>query len=207
MMMNKFAMLHGRTSPLLSRAMQQSRRAYHVVARPAAEAIASETPVLVYDSPEYKQLAQITSSGSSFESQLGSTEHVKKVYSLLPFLVEAAFTDKSFVLRMQLFPKADLLQFDTLQFGGVKTMFVPVKQVIPVTKYDYWCAASVRPFFKQNQCLDLDMIYANANTKEMYVFDKGGEWHDEGVYHEALNTENTYDETRWYDEFNPHNFM
>ena len=51
------------------------------------------------------------------------------------------------------------------------------------------------------------MIYANINSKEMYVFDKGGEWHDDGVYHDALNMENTYNETSWYDEFNPHNFM
>ena len=51
------------------------------------------------------------------------------------------------------------------------------------------------------------MIYANSQTKEMYVFDKEGEWHDEGVYHENLNMDNTYNETQWYDEFNPHNFM
>lgn len=56
---------------------------------------------------------------------------------------------------------------------------------------------------KQNPCLDLDMIYANQITKEMYVFDKGGEWNDEGVYHEAVNMDNTFKETDWYDEFNP----
>ena len=129
------------------------------------------------------------------------------MYGLLPFLIEARFTPKSFVLRMQLYPKAGMLQFDTLQLTGVETSFVPVSQVIPVTKYDYWCAAAWRPFFKQNQCLDLDMVYANSNTKEMFVFDKEGEWHDDGIYHDALNMENTYNETQWYDEFNPHNFM
>ena len=86
-------------------------------------------------------------------------------------------------------------------------MYVPVNQMIPVTKYDYWCAAGWRPFFKQNQCLDLDMVYANCNTKEMFVFDKDGEWNDEGVYHEALSMDKTYNETLWYDEFNPHNFV
>ena len=73
------------------------------------------------------------------------------MYSLLPFLVEASLTPKSFVLRMQLYPEAGLLQMDTLQFSGVETLYVPVSEVIPVTKYDYWCAAStLRPFFKQN---------------------------------------------------------
>ena len=179
-----------------------------MVAAPAASAINSETPVVVYDSKEFKQLSQISQTrGASFEGSLGSTEHKAKVYSLLPFLVESAFTSKSFVLRMQLYPKAGLLQFDTLEYSGVETSYVPLNQVIPITKYDYWCAAAWRPFFKQNQCLDLDMIYANSQTKEMYVFDKDGEWHDEGIYHDSLNMEATYNETQWYDEFNPHNFM
>ena len=50
------------------------------------------------------------------------------------------------------------------------------------------------------------MVYANQITKEMFLFDKGGEWHDDGVYHEALNMDNTYSETNWYDEFNVQSF-
>ena len=33
----------------------------------------------------------------------------------------------------------------------------------------------------------------------MFLFDKRGEWHDEGVYHDALSMEKTYNETNWYD--------
>ena len=79
---------------------------------------------------------------------------------------------------------------------------MPIKEIIPISKYDYWCA-SWHCFMKQHNCLDLDMIYANHITKEMYVFDKHGEWNDEGVYHEALNMDSTFKETDWYDEFNP----
>ena len=184
-----------------------SVRHYHVVSRAGAQVAAEEEPVLVYDSKEFSALSQASSSRAAFDSVIGASGHSSKVYSLLPFLVEARFTPKSFVLRMQLYPKSGMLQFDTLQLTGVETSYVPVSQVIPVTKYDYWCAAAWRPFFKQNQCLDLDMVYANSNTKEMFVFDKEGEWHDDGIYHEALNMENTFNETQWYDEFNPHNFM
>ena len=77
--------------------------------------------------------------------------------------------------------------------------------MIPITKYDYWCA-NWYLWLKQNPCIDLDMIYASQQTKEMFVFDKNGTWNDEGVYHESLNLENTFNETNWYDEFNPHNF-
>ena len=84
-------------------------------------------------------------------------------------------------------------------------MYVPVKQVVPITSYDYWCASWML-FFKQNHCIDLDMIYANYVTKEMYVFDKHGEWNDEGVYHDALSLDKTYNETNWYDEWSANNF-
>ena len=66
------------------------------------------------------------SRGNSFEDGIGASGHSSKVYSLLPFLFESAFTPKSFVLRMQLYPKAGLLQLDTLQFNGVETSYVPV---------------------------------------------------------------------------------
>ena len=88
--------------------------------------------------------------------------------------------------------------------SGVQTSYISVKDIIPITRYDYW-GASWRLWFKQHQCLDLDMIYAHKNTKDMYLFDKNGEWHDEGVYHDALSLDETYNETNWYDEFSVHN--
>ena len=45
------------------------------------------------------------------------------------------------------------------------------------------------------------MIYAHRNSKDMYLFEKAGKWHDEGVYHEALSMEKTYNEAYWYDSF------
>ena len=92
-----------------------------------------------------------------------------------------------------------------LKVGGVYDVIVPVSEVIPITAYDYWCAQWMF-FMKQNNCLDLDMVYANRISKEMYVFDKHGEWHDEGVEHDVLSLDNTYNETNWYDEFNANNF-
>ena len=47
------------------------------------------------------------------------------------------------------------------------------------------------------------MIYAQYSTSEMYVFDKYGEWHDEGVDHPGLSLDSTFSEQNWYDEFSP----
>ena len=106
---------------------------------------------------------------------------------------------------MELFPNAKYLRLHTLKLNGVQQVYLPINEVIPITKYDYW-AASWKCFMKQNTCLDLDMIYASQITKEMYLFDKAGEWKDEGVYHTALNMDNTFNETNWYDEFNVQSF-
>ncbi len=60
---------------------------------------------------------------------------------------------------MELYPKADLLQIDVLRMNGVQSLYVPINDIIPITKYDYW-GASWKFWCKQHQCLDLDMIYA-----------------------------------------------
>ena len=102
---------------------------------------------------------------------------------------------------MEFFPDSNFLKFYTLRMNGVEQVLLPVTDLIPITKYDYY-AASWRCFVKQHTCLDLDMIYANNITKEMFLFDKAGEWHDEGVYHPKLSMDSTFDESKWYDGFN-----
>lgn len=186
-------------SPLV----QRLQRCYHSVHTPAATLIGSESPVLVYEAKEHKELK--SASGDRWDSKLMSSGHVSKFFSLVPFFVEANFTAKQFVLQMEFFPQAKMLKFDVLRLDGVHTVYTPLTNVIPVTKYDYW-AASWKFWTKQNQLLDLDMVYANRITKEMYLFDKDGDWKDEGVYHEGLDMDATYNETNWYDEFSVHNF-
>ena len=106
---------------------------------------------------------------------------------------------------MELFPESQYLRFYSLKLNGVHTTHIPIKELIPITKYDYW-GASWKAWYKQNPILDLDMVYASQVTKEMFVFDKSGEWNDEGVYHKALDMETTFKETDWYDEFNVNQF-
>ena len=120
--------------------------------------------------------------------------------------MEAAWRPKSFVLKMELFPKAEILRMHTLTMYGVRSQDVPISDLIPITKYDYWCA-SWKFWTKQNTVLDLDMIYANRINKDMFLFGKTGQWHDEGINHEALSMEKTYNEDRWYDQWNVSNFV
>ena len=151
-------------------------------------------------------LKECTYGRGSFDGNMMSSPHRGKVFSLVPFMIESAFTEKNFVLSMNLFPNAKYLKLEMLTFTGVETEYVPVAEMIPITKYDYWACHNYMPFFKQHQTLDLDMVYAHKTTKEMYLFDKEGEWHDDGVNHDVLSMDQRYKETDWYDEFNVHNF-
>ena len=50
------------------------------------------------------------------------------------------------------------------------------------------------------------MIYANRVSRDMYLFEKSGQWHDEGVNHERLSLDRTYNERHWYDEWYANTF-
>jgi hypothetical protein len=183
--------------------VQRLVRNYHSVNAPVSSFLANEEPVLVYQAKEHADLKK--ASGESWDGNLMASSHTSKFFGFVPFFVESYFTQKSFVLQMQFYPQAKTVSMDVLKMDGVHRVYVPMTNVIPITRNDYW-AASWKFWAKQNQCLDLDMIYANRITKEMYLFDKDGEWNDEGVYHEGLSMDATYNETNWYDEFSVHNF-
>ncbi len=72
-----------------------------------------------------------------------------KVFSLIPFVIESAFTSKNFVLLMKFFPKAELMQIKVLRMSGVHTLYVPVANIIPNTRYDY-LASSWKFWTKHN---------------------------------------------------------
>ena len=180
-------------------------RNFHVVTRSIRSEVAKEEPVAVYSSPYAAQFKKASSDADHFlaKVQIDSGDRVpyNKCLSLIPFFAEAAITKKRFVTKMNLYPEAKVLGLECLTLDGVQTLYLPIDLVVPITKYDYWCA-SWRFWTKQNPIIDLDMIYANRVTKEMYVFEKEGTWHDEGVHHEALSMEATYNEHHWYDMFN-----
>ena len=171
---------------------------YHTIGKSKAS-IESGPSVTVYDSKEFNELRDIPH--DQWFGKVTKSSHIKKYMELIPFFVEARYKPKNFVLRMDLLPDSDYLRFYTLTLSGVYEKYEPLKYIVPVTKYDYRVIYG-RILFKQSPILDLDMVYGNHGTKELYVFDKKGNWHDEGVNHEKLSLENTYDETNWFDEFN-----
>ena len=76
-----------------------------------------------------------------WDSAISSSPHSKLVFSLVPFYLESIFRPKNFVLKMELFPKAEMLRMHTLTMHGVQSIDMPIADLIPITKYDYWCAS------------------------------------------------------------------
>ena len=54
-------------------------------------------------------------------------EYRAKFFSMIPFFVEARFTQKHFVLKMQIYPEAGYLHMHVLRMGGVHELYVPIK--------------------------------------------------------------------------------
>ena len=160
--------------------------------------------ITVYEGPNFSEFKEASSAGnigSWDHAILGKPELRSKFFGLLTFQWESNFAAKNWVMKMELMPESKLLKFHVLKTNGLQQIYMPINNMIPITKYDYWCASWLC-FLKQSTHLDLDMIYANHVSKEMYCFDKMGTWEDAGVYHELLNMDNTFSETNWYDEFN-----
>ena len=170
---------------------------YHTIGK-TRSSLETDVPVSVYESKEYNELSQI--SKDQWFKQISKSAATDKYMSLMPFFVESWYNHKNFVLKMELLPNNEYLKFYTLSISGVHEKYEPLKYIVPVAKYDYRYIYG-RILLKQNPILDLDMVYGNYGSKELYVFDKSGNWQDEGVYHEKLNLDNTYDETNWFDEF------
>ena len=66
-------------------------------------------------------IVELKEATTAWDSMLGSSPHKAKVYSLIPFFIESALHKKHFVLRMEVFQKAELLKLETLTMFGVHT--------------------------------------------------------------------------------------
>ena len=175
----------------------------HTFAR-SKRSLEDESPVLVYESKEFEELSQIPK--DKWFKSITKSSYTKKYMELIPFFIESKYRTKNFVLKMELLPESEYLRFYTLSLGGVYEKYEPLKYFVPVARDDYRVMYSLT-LFKQTPILDLDMIYGNYGSQHIYIFDKKGEWHDEGIEHEKLSLENTFNETNWFDEFTPERYF
>ena len=183
----------------MNRFVPAQAMSYHTIGQ-SRSALEGEIPINVYKAEEYDELKQI--SHDDWFKGIVKSSAAKKYMGLMPFFMESRYSPKNFVLKMDLLPENEYLRFYTLTLSGVAEKYEPLKHIVPVARYDYRYIYG-RILFKQNPILDLDMIYGNYGTKELFVFDKAGVWNDEGVNHDKLSLENNYNETNWFDEFTP----
>ena len=137
-------MVFGRSSTI----MRNAARCYHTIQRAASASIGAEKPVVVYEALEHASFKTAHES-HDWNSNIMASEHKAKFFSLLPFFFEANVTRKHLVIKLEVYPEAGLLSMHTLGLKGVYQSYVPVADLLPITKYDYWCA-SWRLWAKQN---------------------------------------------------------
>ena len=104
----------------------------------STQSLENNQTVLVYSSDEFEPFKKLTETGNFFD-EVYKSELRKKYLSLIPFFIESRFAPKNFVLRMDLLPDAKYLKFQSLTWTGVHTSYEPLRYVVPITPYDYWC--------------------------------------------------------------------
>lgn len=101
---------------------------------------------------------------------------------------------------MELYPQAEALKITYLNFGGVFTKTIDLKNFIPVV-YEDFIHGNRRIVSDMPLFIDLDMIYYNTFAREFYVFDKDGTWEEKNVEHPALDLSKRFNERQWYDSY------
>ena len=104
---------------------------------------------------------------------------------------------------MDLLPDSKAVEFTSLTSSGVVKKIVPLSQIRPILWDDFsYSNKNAHTFPDRN--LDLEMIYENIESNEVYLFEFNGEWKDEGVNNEAFSLENNFNERVYFNRETHH---
>ena len=100
---------------------------------------------------------------------------------------------------MELIPETNQMRVYSLQLGGLDIVEIPLNNVVPVTPVEFEVAHNLGKMIHPAPFLDLEMVYLNKPKQEFLVFDKDGQWYEEGVNHPLLSLETRFNEHEWLD--------
>lgn len=83
---------------------------------------------------------------------------------------------------------------------GITEQNLDLKNMVPWTYTDLLASSKI-PGARLPFLVDPDMIYMNLFLREIYLFEKDGEWNEETVKHPQLSLEKLYDEKKWHDRY------
>jgi len=171
--------------------------------------------ILVYSAPEIEEINSHYSKTNEGKLQLisdhariwksfiqsSNSDIVKKYYALIPTFFENKFAfnrDVRFILQMSLIPENKTLGFKCLEASGVVEFEEKLEDVVPITAHDFVIKKRILRGYLPD-FVDGDMLYSNHKSLTTFCFDKQGTWHKDGVNHELLNLENSFNEKKWFD--------
>lgn len=110
------------------------------------------------------------------------------------------YQKRSLVTSMSFCPKTDQLVLNVLRSSGIFPRFLDINNVVPWTYSDLLASSSLVGL-KLSFIVDPEMIYFSTFLREVFLFEKSGEWHTENIKHPKLSVENLYDEKKWHDKY------
>jgi len=177
----------------------KSQRNYYKLLKPNN---VSGDAIPLYSANRYNPLDNVKDT-SSFVSAVFNNKSIHERYlKLVPFFLEnvSGIHKKHFVYKAGLVENAESLRLSCFTHSGVITKHASLSNIIPVI-FDDFQHANRRKMLEMPLFLDHEMIYYNLLEEEFYVFDKEGEWHQEGVNHPLLDLTQRFDERKFYDTF------
>jgi hypothetical protein len=85
----------------------------------------------------------------------------------------------------------DVLILNILRTNGIFQHNLDINNIVPWTYSDLLASSSLVGF-KLPFIMDTDMIYFSPFLREIFVFEKDGEWHTGNVTHPKLSLDNLY---------------
>lgn len=101
---------------------------------------------------------------------------------------------------MSFCPQTDSLILKVLRSSGIYQRNLDLHNVVPWT-YSDLLASSALVGLKLPFLVDPEMIYFSPLLREVYLFEKSGQWNHENIKHPKLSVENLYDEKKWHDKY------
>ena len=157
----------------------------------------------LYTSPSFSNLLknELPSANEEHLSTLVSDKNAGSLYRyMLPFQLIAKISGVNlyFVAKAKFNPTTNSFCFTVVDPSGVFDHHMEASELIAFTYRDMIDAVPYSMPF--NEVIDFDRVYKQKTKKNIFLFDKNGEWNSETANHPQISIEALFDELSWIDD-------
>ncbi len=122
---------------------------------------------------------------------------------MVPYNFVASLTDTvlNWVVKASYNKSAKVIELYVMDTSGVYKKYINLEYFIPITYSDMVSMLVLNVPF--NEMIDIDMIFKNSETRDVFLFDKKGEWNEETCNLPDFEFSELFNENEWIDKQMP----